>query len=243
MGLRDRADPGLTVAWGAVGGAGRWPESPGFTHWPPARLRRASLSPFRPSSLTRRVGTDERLLKLPGAAQLANPLAKTRGLRVRRRPPKREHPLHERVSETGATGLEPATSGVTGRIEPCGAHPHEAGIRRASRASSANLPVIAGRLLELPPASRGMCAGRVVSFGGDDGQLQWLIAGCSDSVNAHGTQAPDPQPYQGFSSGSTRRPSTSLLKPLKRSTTAINSRTASSLSPNFCTAEVWTCSQ
>ena len=62
-------------------------------------------------------------------------------------------------------------------------------------------------------------------------------------VNAHGTQAPEPQPYQGFSSGSSFRPSASLQKPLKRSTTAISSSTASSSSPNFCTAEVWTVSQ
>ena len=32
-----------------------------------------------------------------------------------------------------------------------------------------------------------------------------------DSVNAHGIHAAEPQPYHGFSSGSTRKPSTSLL--------------------------------
>ena len=52
-----------------------------------------------------------------------------------------------------------------------------------------------------------------------------------------------PQPYQGLSSGSTCRPSISLQNPLKRSTTAINSRNALSLSPNFRTAEVCTSSQ
>jgi hypothetical protein len=62
-------------------------------------------------------------------------------------------------------------------------------------------------------------------------------------VRAHGTQAGHPQPYQGLSSGSTRKPSISLLNPLNRSTTAINSRTASSSSPSFCTAEVCTRSQ
>ena len=62
-------------------------------------------------------------------------------------------------------------------------------------------------------------------------------------MSAHGTHAPDPQPYHGFSSSSTRRPSRSLLKPLKRSTTAISSSTPLSFRPNFCTAEVWTCSQ
>lgn len=62
-------------------------------------------------------------------------------------------------------------------------------------------------------------------------------------MNAPGVQAPVPQPYQGFSSGSTCRPSMSLLKPPNRSTTAMSSRTASSSNPSFCTAEVWTCSQ
>ena len=59
---------------------------------------------------------------------------------------------------------------------------------------------------------------------------------------AHGGSA-YAQPYHGFSSGSTRRPSISLLKPLKRSTTAISSTIASSFSPSFRTAEVWTSSQ
>ena len=51
------------------------------------------------------------------------------------------------------------------------------------------------------------------------------------------------QPYQGFSSGSTRSPSTSLLNPLNRSTTAISSRMPSSSRPRFRTAEVCTSSQ
>lgn len=49
-----------------------------------------------------------------------------------------------------------------------------------------------------------------------------------------------PHPYHGLSSGSTCRPSISLQKPLNRSTTAINSTTASSSRPSFCTAEVCT---
>ncbi len=52
-----------------------------------------------------------------------------------------------------------------------------------------------------------------------------------------------PQPYQGLSSGSTCKPSMSLLKPLNRSTTAMSSRTPSSSRPNFRTAEVCTPSQ
>ena len=51
------------------------------------------------------------------------------------------------------------------------------------------------------------------------------------------------QPYQGFSSGSTRSPSTSLLNPLNRSTTAISSSIPSSSRPRFRTAEVCTSSQ
>ncbi len=62
-------------------------------------------------------------------------------------------------------------------------------------------------------------------------------------MNAHGIQALEPQPYQGFSSGSTDRPSISLLKPAKRSTTAISSSTPSSSNPSFRTAEMWTPSQ
>ncbi len=42
---------------------------------------------------------------------------------------------------------------------------------------------------------------------------------------------------------SKRKPSVSLQNPLKRSTTAINSSSASSSSPSFCTAEVCTPSQ
>jgi len=62
-------------------------------------------------------------------------------------------------------------------------------------------------------------------------------------VNAYSTQVLYPQPYQGFSSASTRNPSINLLKPLIKSTTAISSSTASSSNPDFCTAEVWTPSQ
>jgi hypothetical protein len=49
-----------------------------------------------------------------------------------------------------------------------------------------------------------------------------------------------PQPYHGFSSGSTWRPVSSLLNPAKRSTTAMSSVIPSSSSPSFRTAEVWT---
>ncbi len=63
------------------------------------------------------------------------------------------------------------------------------------------------------------------------------------ATNADGIQIEEPQPYQGFSSGSTDNPSISLLKPLNRSTTAISSKTPSSLRPNFRTAEMWTPSQ
>ncbi len=79
--------------------------------------------------------------------------------------------------------------------------------------------------------------------GASTGGLLGAAAARETAGSAHGTQAPDPQPYHGFSSSSTRRPSRSLLNPQNRSTTAISSRTPSSLRPNFCTAEVWTCSQ
>ena len=49
-----------------------------------------------------------------------------------------------------------------------------------------------------------------------------------------------PHPYHGFSSGGISSPSTSLLRPMKSSTTAISSRIASSSSPSFRTAEEWT---
>lgn len=80
-----------------------------------------------------------------------------------------------------------------------------------------------------------ICGGRAEDARADPGR--------EACVRAHGTQAGHPQPYQGFSSSSTRKPSISLLNPLNRSTTAINSRTASSSSPSFCTAEVCTRSQ
>ncbi len=57
-------------------------------------------------------------------------------------------------------------------------------------------------------------------------------------TNADGIQTAEPQPYQGFSSGSTDKPSMSLLKPLNRSTTAMSSNTPSSSKPNFRTAEM-----
>ena len=61
------------------------------------------------------------------------------------------------------------------------------------------------------------------------------------SKNAHGIPSPvPPHPYQGFSSGSTCKPSLNLFRPANRSTTAISSRIASSSSPSFRTAEVWT---
>lgn len=61
--------------------------------------------------------------------------------------------------------------------------------------------------------------------------------------DAHGIYTAAPHPYQGFSSGSTCKPSINLLNPLNRSTTAISSRTAASSNPSFCTAEVCTWSQ
>lgn len=61
--------------------------------------------------------------------------------------------------------------------------------------------------------------------------------------DAHGIYTAAPQPYQGFSSGSTCRPSINLLNPLNKSTTAMSSSTAASSNPSFCTAEVCTWSQ
>ncbi len=52
-----------------------------------------------------------------------------------------------------------------------------------------------------------------------------------------------PHPYQGFSSGSTCRPSSSLLSPLNKSTTAISSTIPSSSRPSFRAAEICTLSQ
>lgn len=77
------------------------------------------------------------------------------------------------------------------------------------------------------------------------GEVRFETRHCSPRLSwrpflkdAPGIQETYPHPYHGFSSGSTWRPSDSLLQPLIKSTTAINSTMPSSSRPNFRTAEV-----
>ena len=75
-------------------------------------------------------------------------------------------PTYRKFS-TGATGLEPATSGVTGRSWRFRAEREWAGISGMSRLFTTWLAGITGRLRELPPTFHGICAGSDVVFSGD----------------------------------------------------------------------------
>ncbi len=65
-------------------------------------------------------------------------------------------------SFTGATGLEPATSGVTGRSRRCGAERGYAGFVRKGQTFFACCAGLPGHLRVLPAPSGGMSAGCVV---------------------------------------------------------------------------------
>jgi hypothetical protein len=85
---------------------------------------------------------------------------------------------------TGATGLEPATSGVTGRSCRFRAERRSAGIPARSRAfSTVALRGIGGCRRELPACSRGICAGWIVVLSVNDWEergMQSLSCGISN---------------------------------------------------------------
>jgi hypothetical protein len=94
--------------------------------------------------------------------------------------PTTQHSDLQALRETGATGLEPATSGVTGRKRPSGADRGYAGIRRESRAFH---PLLTGDLRAPAGVSDDLVAGcaRDGSLSlGDVGQRQQSSNACVD---------------------------------------------------------------
>jgi hypothetical protein len=78
---------------------------------------------------------------------------------------------------TGATGLEPATSGVTGRSWRYRAERGSAGIPAVSRTSTPCVAGIRGYRQDLPATSCGICAGCVVAANGNQAGLLEEVRG------------------------------------------------------------------
>ena len=113
---------------------------------PPGHLGRSSFS------------GDYRLRPAPCGDFRPIPAPDLRGMKRSRRSLCQIHMLICRTF-TGATGLEPATSGVTGRSWYSRAGRGQAGIPAVSRSSMHRLAGIRGRRRELAAASCGMSAG------------------------------------------------------------------------------------
>ena len=116
------------------------------------------------------------------------------------------------------------------RVEPCRARDGVKATQRSQPSSNLTIKLIVGRNCFLSFGIRAW-----------DGIFHNNNSITRMSNNLRRTALNDyPQPYHGFSSGSTWSPLRRLLNPLNRSTTAIISTMASSSNPSFRTAEVWT---